>query len=382
MGAEQSGTSTADESSSAPTEASADSTIGADTSGSHSGDASSSSAASDDAPSSSESERASSEESSSGGPASCPPEPACDTATPPPGALLDWNNTESIFVTNAGEPNHRGRDMFYVPGDEQWVMAKFAYAVNDWDLSGEQIDLWLLRGCEGEWEALGSATTTFDDEHAEVEGVADTGGRIYFQIPQEAELDLGPHRVWAVVRGDGTSTNIYIEVVEPETPFFVADVDGTLTTSETEEFAALLSGTLPMVNASAPEVMWALVDKGYRAFYLTARPEFLGERTREFIETRGLPPGLYHTTLSLTGATGASAVTYKSDELDRLAARQLVPQWTFGNTSSDADAYEHGGVQPLVQRIFYRYDDAHGGRRIDDYADLLPELQDLEPVCE
>jgi hypothetical protein len=315
-------------------------------------------------------------------PGVCVLPPACDAPTPDPGELLDWNNVESTFVSNAGAPNHRGRDMFYIPGDDQWVMAKFAYAVNDWDLSGEQIDLYLLRGCEGDWEPLGTATTTFDDEHAEVEGVADSGGRIYFQIPAELELDLGRHRIWAVVRGDATSADVYIEVVEPNTPFFLTDVDGTLTTSENEEFVALLSGNLPLVNANAPEVMWALVEKGYHAFYLTARPEFLGARTRAFLHERGLPPGLYHTTLSLTGATGAAAVDYKSGELDMLAARQLVPSWTFGNTSSDADAYEHAGVQPLSQRIFYQYDDTHGGRRVDDYADLLAELAALEPVCE
>ncbi len=317
---------------------------------------------------------------STGGAGVCEAPPACDAPPPPPGPLLDWNHTESIFVTNAGGPNHRGRDMFYLPDDEHWVLAKFAYAVNDWDLSGEQIDLYLLRGCEGEWEALGSAITTFDDEHAEIEGVADSGGWVYFLLPEQ--LELGRHRIWAVVRGDGTSADVYIDVVEPNTPFFLTDVDGTLTTSETEEFAALLGGTLPMVNASAPEAMWALVDKGYHAFYLTARPEWLGARTREFIEARGLPPGLYHTTLSFTGATGSSAVDYKSNELDMLAARQLVPSWTFGNTSSDGDAYEHANVQPLTQRIFYQFDDVHGGRRIDDYADLVPELEALDTVCD
>lgn len=362
-----------------PTSASVDSTED----GSASADAESSTEQTSEAESSSVTSATDDTADSTGEPPGvCELPPSCDAATPDPGELLDWTNGESSFVSNAGAPNHRGRDMFYLPGDEQWVMAKFAYAINDWDLSGEQIDLYLLRGCEGDWEPLGTATTTFDDEHAEVEGVADSGGRIYFQIPAELELELGRHRIWAVVRGDATSADVYIEVVEPNTPFFLSDVDGTLTTSENEEFVALLSGNLPMVNANAPEVMWALVEKGYHAFYLTARPEFLGARTRAFLEERGLPPGLYHTTLSFTGATGNAAVDYKSAELDMLAARQLVPSWTFGNTSSDADAYEHAGVQPLSQRLFYQYDDIHGGRRVDDYADLLAELASLEPVCE
>lgn len=320
--------------------------------------------------------------SSSGGALVCDPPPACDAPTPAPGPLLDWDHTESTFVTNAGGPRHRGRDMFYLPDDDQWVLAKFAYAANDWDLSGERVDLYLLRDCTGDWEPLGSATTTFDDEHFEVEGVPDSGGWVYYQIPEALQLGVGRHRIWAVVRGDGTSTDVYLDVVEPGTKLFVTDVDGTLTTTETEEFDALLSGTLPEAHLLAPEALWALFDKGYHPFYLTARPEWLGDRTRAFIEQRGFPPGLYHTTLSFDGALGSAATDFKSGELDALADRMLDPVWVFGNTSSDGDAYEHANVQPLDHRIFFQYDDTHGGRRIDDYNQLLGEFMALDAVCE
>ena len=41
--------------------------------------------------------------------------------------------------------------------------------------------------------------------------------------------------------------------------------------------------------------------------------------------------------------------------------------YAFGNTSTDADAYEN--VQLLTHRIFYQFEDtAYGGRRIDAYA--------------
>lgn len=320
--------------------------------------------------------------SSTGAPASCEPPPACDAAPPPPGPFIDWEHTESTFVTNAGDPRHRGRDMFYLPDDEQWVIAKFAYAANDWDLSGERVDLYLLRDCVGEWEGLGSATTTFDDEHPTIEGVVDSGGWIFFQIPEAMKLGVGRHRIWAVVRGDGSSADVYLDIVEPGTPIFVADVDGTLTTTETEEFGALFSGTLPEVRPDAPEALWELVDHGYHAFYLTARPEWLGARTRAFIEQRGLPPGLYHTTLSFDGALGSAAVEYKSGELDALADRMLEPAWVFGNTDSDGEAYEHANVQPLTQRVFVQFDDAYGGRRIEGYDELLGEFAGLPLVCE
>lgn len=322
------------------------------------------------------------DDTTTGEPVGCPPPPSCDAIPPNPGPTIDWQDNQSILITASGGPQHRGRDMFYNPGDAQWVLAKFSYGPTDWDLEGERLDLFLLRDCIGDWEPLGTIDTTYEGTHEAIEGVEDTGGRMYFQIPPAQTLGVGRHRVVAIVRGDTTYTDIYLDIVEPSTPIFLADIDGTLTTTETEEFTALLSGSLPLVNPSAPEAMWALVDRGYRPMYLTARPEFLGARTRAFVTERGLPMGVIHTTLSPTGALGDVAVSYKTEELATLASRGLVPHWVFGNTSSDADAYDAAGIQPLEQRIFFQYDDEHGGRRIEDYAALVPELQALDLVCE
>lgn len=44
------------------------------------------------------------------------------------------------------------------------------------------------------------------------------------------------------------------------------------------------------------------------------------------------------------------------------------------DTDSDAEAYENAAVEPLEQRIFFRFDDPHGGRRIESYQELLDEL--------
>ena len=214
-----------------------------------------------------------------------------------------------------------------------------------------------------------------------VEGVEDTGGRVYVSLAPDAALPLGRHRVHMVVRGDLTSASGIIEVVEPQTAMFVTDVDGTLTTYETEEFSALLTGQTPMANPSAAEALWLLAERGYRPFYLTARPEYLVERTREFIATRGFPPGVIHTTTTLTGATGSAAVTYKNGELAALAARGLVPAYGIGNTDSDAEAYATAGIQPDTARIFFQFTDSFGGRRIESYTELLDEFGALPPAC-
>ena len=309
------------------------------------------------------------------------PPPACDAPPPDPGPTRAWSDPLSFVIVAAGFPNHRGRDLFLNPGDPQWIIGKFAYGLTDKDLKGEEVDIYLLRDCGSAWESLGTAVTTQEDEHPAVEGVDDSGGRVFFQIPSGKTLGPGRHRVHLVVAGDHSVAELFIEVVEPGTPLFVADVDGTLTTNETEEFTALLTGVVPMVRTDAPAVMQTLVQKGYRPFYLTARPEFLVGRTREFLATHAFPPGIVHTTLEL-GALGSAAVAYKLGELDAIAARGLVPTFGFGNSDSDADAYFQAGIQPDANRIFMQFTDAaHGGRRIEQYTELLPEVAALPTVC-
>ncbi|WP_437562671.1 lipin/Ned1/Smp2 family protein [Sorangium sp. So ce542] len=325
--------------------------------------------------------------SSGGGPrgALCDLPPRCDAEPPDPGEELAWDHVSSYIIAGAGSPNHRGRDLFLTPDDPQWIIGKFSYGITDKDLKGERVDIYLLRGCGGAWERLGSATTTeADATHPEVEGVSDAGGRVYFQIPAAQRLGVGRHRIHMVVRGDLSSADLFIEVVPRGAPMFVSDVDGTLTGTETEEFTSLLLGQLPDAHPHAAAAFHRLVEKGYRPMYLTARPEWLVQRTRDFLEAYGFPPGVVHTTLGLTGATGDAAAEYKTAELEQLFERRdMVPAWAFGNTETDAEAYHNAGVTPLTRRVFYQFDDdLLGGRRIDDYGDLLAEIDELPSLCD
>lgn len=308
----------------------------------------------------------------------CPSIPACDAPLPNPGTATGWNSIIPPF----GDPNHRGRDMFYNPGEAQWIMAKFSYGTFDDDIKGEFVDMYLLRDCADTWEFLGTATTTEDGEHATVEGVEDTGGRIYFQIPADKALGLGWHRVHLVVKGDLSSTDQYIHVVEKGAPIIVSDIDGTLTTYETEEFVALAAGSLPAMQKDAANLFNIYAEKGYNIFYMTARPEWLGARTHAFFEQYGFPRGIVHTTLTKSGALGGEAATYKTNELAMIANRGLIPSYAFGNTESDAEAYFNAKVEPDDHRIFIQFDDTvHNGRRIEQYTELLGEAEALPAVC-
>jgi phosphatidate phosphatase PAH1 len=244
------------------------------------------------------------------------------------------------------------------------------------------VDLYLLRNCGTTWEKLGTAVTTSDGQHAETEGADDSGGRIYYELPPAQRLGPGRHRVRFVVAGDGTSADAFIEVVPAGAHLAVMDVDGTLTTSETAEFGALLTGKPPDAEPDAARVATALAAKGYRPYYLTARPEWLTARTREFLAGAGFPPGILETTTGGSGAVGADAATYKKAALARIAAKSLVPSFALGNTDTDAQAYAAANITPAGNRVFLRYTDGMtGGRRVEKYADLLPVIEQLAPIC-
>jgi hypothetical protein len=307
------------------------------------------------------------------------PSPYCDTPLPDPGAKRPWRDFASNLAV-VSPPRHRGRDQFLIPGAKQWAIAKFAYGIFDDDIENEDVDVYLLRGCTGSWQKLGTARTTRDGQHPTIEQVEDSGGRVYFELTDP--LPTGRHRLHFVVGGDLSTTDAFIEVVPRGTAIFVSDVDGTLTTSETAEFGGLLTGALPEANPDAARVLGLLAGKGYRPLYLTARPEWLTGRTREFLAARGFPAGMVHTTLGGTGALDAAATAFKTAEIAALQGKGLRPAYAFGNTETDAAAYANRMIEPANNRVFYKYDDTKfSGRRIDDWAVLEREIAALPPAC-
>jgi hypothetical protein len=276
-----------------------------------------------------------------------------------------------------GSARHRGRDLFAREGSPQWAIAKFAYGIADADLHDEDVEVWLQRDC-AQWEQLGVARTTQDGQHAAVEGVADDGGRVYLEIPRERALRAGWHRLHFIVRGDGSRADQRVRVLPASPRVAVTDVDGTLTENEAAEFPAMLRGTFPPTHPGAPEVFWALVRRGYDVMYLTARPEWLLGRTRQWLETRGFPPGIVHTTLTGTGLIGDGAEAFKTEELRRLQSTLAsAPAAGFGNMPSDIRAYRAVGIDPS-RSFFYRQAVPQGqGRRHDDYRSLVPAVDEL-----
>jgi hypothetical protein len=312
------------------------------------------------------------------GPAPCEALPTCDLAPPTPGARTAWRHPIETGLVALGGQRHRGRDLLLRAGEPQWALAKFAYGAADDDLKDENVEVWLARDCAA-WERLGTARTTRDGDHADVEGVEDTGGWVFFEIPASAALGPGRHRIHFVVSGDHTRADQIIDVIDRDVPMVLADVDGTLTEDEYAEAITVLSGPSPAAQPTSAEALWAFADRGYRIFYLTARPHWLSARTHEWLDERGYPPGLVHTTLRFEGALGSAAEDYKTDEILAINARIGHPvDYAIGNSDSDAAAYEAAGI---TQRYFYRFGDGLAGVRFDDYAELIGVASALPAVC-
>lgn len=314
----------------------------------------------------------------------CPPRPKCDAPPPDPGPKRSFRHTTSGW---GGSANHRGRDLFVKAGSKQWALAKFAYGAPtpDNDAQDEDVDVYLLRDCGTTWKKLGTFRTTNDGAHPTVEGVADTGGRIYVDIGalEGKPLGVGRHRVHFVMAGDLSKTDQYIEVLPDGANIVVSDIDGTLTTSESASWSEAFGGAPPAANPGSPDVLKAFARKGYYIFYLTARPEFFVQKTRDWLRDKGFPTGIVHTSFSQIGETGAAGIAYKTAELaDLKSSTGITPAYGFGNTDTDTNAYDNAKITPAANRFFFKYmTDLKGGTYHDDYAKLVSTFEALPAVC-
>jgi hypothetical protein len=322
-----------------------------------------------------------------------PPDGDCDPATVTPPAdcphdpftpdtpVADWRHTSSAVMA-LGTPHHRCADMIYNPGQPQLLIGKFVYGTLDYDLEDENVEIWVRPSCGG-WVKLGSFLTSEGNEYGTVAGVPDDGGRVFFTVPDAQALPAGTHPIKMLVKGDHTAADCTLAVWPPGTHAVVSDIDGTLTTSEYDGLWTVFVPSSPTPNPSAAATFHQYRAKGYRLVYLTARPEFVVNGTRQWFADQGFPPGIFHLSVSDLGSSGSAATAYKAGYLqERITDQGVRFDWAYGNTDTDLAAYRQVGIAADHVYLYLLDGDLQGAHRLDDYATEVTRVACLPPVTQ
>ncbi len=297
----------------------------------------------------------------------------CSAAPSPASSTQSWEHPILTGATVLGSPDHSAQDVITVPGLSVDVVGKFAYGAVSKDLEDEWVEVW-LDDCSAALVKLGEQRTNTD-------------GRISLTLSASALPPVGAYAITLRVKGDDTSTRSWLRVVMPGTRAMVADIDGTLTTSDqelfqdifAEYFAPLGAGTyLPVARADAIALTHRRrTEQGYLMVYVTGRPYYLTDITRSWLADLGAAPGHLHVTDSNAEAvpSNAGVGTFKADYLARLQALGIVFEAAYGNATTDIYGFETAGLDKSKTFIL----GSHGGESgtVDLGDDYTAHLLDI-----
>jgi len=307
----------------------------------------------------------------------------CTQALPVFEKAKGFSSLYNKALSRIGPALHRGRDQIVVKGQPVWIHAKFTYGLADADLKKEKVDVYLSQGCNSPLKKIGETMTSSEGQFPTVEGVEDSGGRVFAKLSDFGidSLPIGRHRVVLAVQGDNSTTELYINVIQANTPIIVSDIDGTLTESELAAVGDLVNVSAK-VNPGAASAINALYQKGYQVIYLTARAEWFASKTRAWLKSNGFPPGTLRTTQSKVGYSGDKAAAYKLAELNQFKVMTgRAPSFGFGNKTSDVKTYLNMAI-PLRNSYYFKLEgEADGGIIHDDYTKLAAKFKNYEAVC-
>ncbi len=235
-----------------------------------------------------------------------------------------------------GPAGHSLQDLVVPPGATVTAEGKFAYGSVSKDLEDEQVQLY-VHDCTA-WRAVGTAIT-------------DRDGRA--RINLTAAASPGIYALRMVVRGDATQAVGNLVVPARGGRLTVFDIDGTLTTSDlelvkdviTDLFEPILHGTYtPVPHPYARELVEERVRLGSVPIFLTGRPYWLTQSSRDWLAGQRMPIGALHTTDATSDALPTQVAAYKAAFLRQLLSRGFVIQGAYGNASTDITAYADAGL--------------------------------------
>jgi hypothetical protein len=305
-----------------------------------------------------------------------PPMPLYQSCTSSPEPSLSpqgFRHLSSELLVGVANPEHSAQDVIALPSSRTQIPGKFAYGRFSKDLQDEEI-IAFLDDCSG-FSELGRALT-------------DSDGRVSFEL-DTTPLGLGRFALHQAVTGDASGAPSELRVLPAGTQLIVLDIDGTLTTSDSEVlqdtidefFLPIYEGSyLPEAYPGAIALTQALADKGYVLVYLTGRPYWLTRITREWLQELGFAPGHLHLTDSNGEAlpTEGGVGSYKRDYLLGLLAMGYTIEYAYGNATTDIWAFEQAGIDKSKTFIIGDHAGEEGTQGIaGDYLLHLAAVQAL-----
>jgi phosphatidate phosphatase PAH1 len=221
-------------------------------------------------------------------------------------------------------------DQIVPTGFSATVVGKFDY---DWamhkDLEGERVHVYLYGTGMSEWEYLGHYTT-------------DNDGKIQVPVAPRA---VGDYIVRMVVEGDLSSATGYLTVASMEREAILFDIDGTLTLNDFEAVGDYLDTGKARNYPYASDVVNAYVALGYQVIFLTGRPYWVTETTRDWFDNSGIKPWHLRTNANSDNLLDMQTQTYKVNYINYLkntVGLNIVR--AYGNAQTDINAYAETGI--------------------------------------
>ncbi|XP_063867339.1 protein retinal degeneration B-like isoform X7 [Scylla paramamosain] len=264
----------------------------------------------------------------------------------------------SVKIKNVAA-NHRGNDVIVREGAPQSIQARFMYGPLDMvALSGEKVDIHIMRDPPGgEWQQISTEVT-------------DKNGRIAFTVPPDKALSCGMYPVKMVVRGDHTSSTLYLTIVPPKTECVVFSIDGSFTASVS------VTGRDPKVRAGAVDVVRHWQELGYLIIYVTGRPDMQQQKVVSWLAQHNFPHGL----VSFADGLSRDPLGHKADYLRGLIQDHALQVVAAYGSAKDIAVYSSIGLKP--EQIFIvgkasKKQQANAQVLTDGYAAHLSSLSAL-----
>jgi phosphatidate phosphatase PAH1 len=284
-----------------------------------------------------------------------------------PLAKKSFRHTTSNLVSKISDPHHGAYDVISNDGKNPVLAGRFVYGKVLKDLQDEDVTVF-LDDCSN-WKNLGTFRTNDDGEFA--------------ITVQSAGMAPGVYEARFQVMGDQSLATSYIWVMPKGVQLVVADIDGTLTTSDRELWEQILLGRVPESYPGAMDLTQAHSDLGWPVLYLTGRPYWLAERTRSWLAQHGYAFGPLVVTRKITEGLPLeiSVGEFKDKVLANLKGKGFGLDYAYGNATTDITAYIDASI-PLsdIWTIGKHAGEKGTQSAVDTWMPRVTEVEGLAPI--